>query len=703
MLKVLQNYNNGKIELADIDLPEINSNEVLIENIYSLISSGTEKSIISLSKKNILQKAIDRKDLTKRVFEKVKSEGLISTINLVKNKLDIPIPLGYSCVGKIIKAGENIKNFSEGDYVVTFGDEAAHHAEFIKSIEQNIVRVNIDDDLKSLTFSMIGAIALHAIRKSKINNGEVVLVVGLGLIGILMCQILQAYSYSVVGYDIDINKVKKAKQIGIINVTSDLETLKNLSNYHSQSSGFDGTFICSANSSEPFSLAVEHTRYSGKIVLVGTGNIEFDRNEMWRKEIEFLVSKAAGYGNRWDSSKNFFNEPDKHIIRWTQKRNVEEIIRLIIQKKINCKELISEEHSIKNAILAYQNLINNHKLIATIFNYPKDNQKKDQKMKIDKVIFKKKENNQLSTIIGTGNFATSIMIPKIVSNKYNKVNYLFSNSGEKIGYFCKKYNIQNGTTSFENLIDKEFDNVFILTRHDSHFELVKKFLLINKNVFVEKPLAINKQQLNQINQIYKENNSNLFVGHNRIYSSHVKKIKKFLDENKMPLAINVTICPGKLDQTSWILEEKHGGGRIVGELSHFIDLIYFLTDSIVIDFSIKKVSNNNPDIINKENFILNFKLKNGSVCCITYISNSDRSSFRENYKIFGDNFYINSTDFKKTELINNGKKKIFKTFSQDLGYENEIEEFLTENNKGHSNIKRVDRMFDVFDFIFKLK
>ena len=209
MLKVLQNYNNGKIELADIDLPEINSNEVLIENIYSLISSGTEKSIISLSKKNILQKAIDRKDLTKRVFEKVKSEGLISTINLVKNKLDIPIPLGYSCVGKIIKAGENIKNFSEGDYVVTFGDEAAHHAEFIKSIEQNIVRVNIDDDLKSLTFSMIGAIALHAIRKSKINNGEVVLVVGLGLIGILMCQILQAYSYSVVGYDIDINKVKK--------------------------------------------------------------------------------------------------------------------------------------------------------------------------------------------------------------------------------------------------------------------------------------------------------------------------------------------------------------------------------------------------------------------------------------------------------------------------------------------------------------
>lgn len=295
------------------------------------------------------------------------------------------------------------------------------------------------------------------------------------------------------------------------------------------------------------------------------------------------------------------------------------------------------------------------------------------------------------------------MIPKIVGNKYNKVNYLFSNSGEKIGYFCKKYNIQNGTTSFENLIDKEFDNVFILTRHDSHFELVKKFLLINKNVFVEKPLAINKQQLNQINQIYKENNSNLFVGHNRIYSSHVKKIKKFLDENKMPLAINVTICPGKLDQTSWILEEKHGGGRIVGELSHFIDLIYFLTDSIVTDFSIKKVSNNNPDIINKENFILNFKLKNGSVCCITYISNSDRSSFRENYKIFGDNFYINSTDFKKTELINNGKKKIFKTFSQDLGYENEIEEFLTENNKGHSNIKRVDRMFDVFDFIFKLK
>ena len=703
MLKVLQNYNNGQIEIVEIDLPEINSNEVLIENIYSLISSGTEKSIISLSKKNILQKAIERKDLTKRVLEKIKSEGLISTINLVKNKLDIPIPLGYTCVGKIVKVGHNIKNFSENDYVVTFGDETAHHAEYVKSVEQNIVRVNIDDDLKSLTFSMIGAIALHAIRKSKINNGEVVLVIGLGLIGILMCQILQAYGYSVVGYDIDVNKIKKAKQIGINNITSDLDTLKNLNNYHSQSSGFDGTFICSANSSEPFSLAVEHTRYNGKIVLVGTGNIEFDRNEMWRKEIEFLVSKAAGFGNRWDSSKNFFNEPDKHIIRWTQKRNVEEIIRLIVQKKISCKELISEEHSIKDAIQAYQNLINNKELITIIFNYPKVNKKKDEKVSIEKVIFKKKENEQISTIIGTGNFATSIMIPKIVKNNYHKVNYLFSNSGEKIGYFCKKYNIQNGTTNLENLINKEFDNVFILTRHDSHFELAKKFLLLNKNVFIEKPLVVDKKQLNQIHEIYRENDSNLFVGHNRIYSHHVKQIKKFLDENKMPLAINITICPGKLDQTSWILEEKHGGGRVVGELSHFIDLVYFLTDSIVSDFSIKKVSNNNPDIINKENFILNFKLKNGSVCCITYISNSDRSSFRENYQIFGNNFYINSTDFKKTELINNGKKKIFKTFSQDLGYENEIEEFLTENDKGILNNKRVDRMFDVFDFIFKLK
>lgn len=703
MLKVLQNYNNGQIELVEIDLPEINSNEVLIENIYSLISSGTEKSIISLSKKNILQKAIERKDLTKRVLEKIKSEGLISTINLVKNKLDIPIPLGYTCVGKIIKVGHNIKNFSENDYVVTFGDETAHHAEYVKSLEQNIVRVNIDDDLKSLTFSMIGAIALHAIRKSKINSGEVVLVIGLGLIGILMCQILQAYGYSVVGYDIDVNKIKKAKQIGINNITSDLDTLKNLNNYHSQSSGFDGTFICSANSSEPFSLAVEHTRYNGKIVLVGTGNIEFDRNEMWRKEIEFLVSKAAGYGNRWDSSKNFFNEPDKHIIRWTQKRNVEEIIRLIVQKKISCKELISEEHSIKDAIQAYQNLINNKELITIIFNYPKVNKKKDEKVSIEKVILKKKENEQISSIIGTGNFATSIMIPKIVKNNYHKVNYLFSNSGEKIGYFCKKYNIQNGTTSLENLINKEFDNVFILTRHDSHFELAKKFLLLNKNVFIEKPLVVDKKQLNEIHEIYRENDSNLFVGHNRIYSHHIKQIKKFLDENKMPLAINITICPGKLDQTSWILEEKHGGGRVVGELSHFIDLVYFLTDSIVSDFSIKKVSNNNPDIINKENFILNFKLKNGSVCCITYISNSDRSSFRENYQIFGNNFYINSTDFKKTELINNGKKKIFKTFSQDLGYENEIEEFLMENDKGILNNKRADRMFDVFDFIFKLK
>ena len=165
----------------------------------------------------------------------------------------------------------------------------------------------------------------------------------------------------------------------------------------------------------------------------------------------------------------------------------------------------------------------------------------------------------------------------------------------------------------------------------------------------------------------------------------------------MPLGINVTICPGKLDQTSWVLEEKHGG-RIVGELSHFIDLIYFLTDSIVLIFLLK-VSNDNPDIINKENFILNFKLENGSVCCITYMSNSDRSSFRENYQIFGNNFYINSTDFKKTEFINNGKKKIFKTFSQDLGYENEIEEFLVENNKRRSNEKRIKRMFDVFDFI----
>lgn len=692
MKQILQSYSTGKIELADAPVPACSSNNVLVRNVASLISIGTERSIIELGKKSLLGKARARPDLVKRFIEKAQNEGLVKTFKEALGRLDNPTALGYSCAGRVIQVGSNVHEFSVGDNVACIGAGYAGHSEVVSVPAMLCARIPEDLSFGEASFGMLGIIALHGVRCANLSFGSSVTVIGLGLLGLLTVQILKAYGCRVFGLDVDASKVELARSFGANFATVDKAELKSRTARETSGHGVDAAIITAATKSrEPVDLAVDLAMFRGRVVLVGVADVHPERNELWHKEVEIIVSKAGGPGILDPMYENRNIDYPFGLIRWTENRNLEEFLRLVNEKKVDVKSLITHRFTIENALDAYEGF-SAGKLdgcIGIVLDYPEvtDNtpDPTDRIRVFSSPSLKTQTPGGVTNVglIGAGLFGKALLLPTLKNVKGISLRTLSTSSSANSYHTARKYGFQAAATDYEQVLkDPEIHAVLILTPHSLHAQMVSEGLGHDKHVFVEKPLCTTQEQLDQVMSICAEKIDStggcpyLMVGYNRRFSPHSQKIREFFGSRKDPMVINYRVNSGFVPADHWVHSEEQGGGRIIGEICHFVDLMQYFTGSNPTVVYAQRVSGNDQTCVNNDNVILNVKFMDGSIGSIVYSANGDRSFSRERIEIFCDGKTAASSDFRETMFHSGGSRKRFRTWNQEMGYREELEYFF---------------------------
>ena len=724
MKQIIQNYRTGELELSEVPIPLCSSNKILVKNMASLISIGTERSIIELGQKSLLGKAKSRPDLVKRFMEKAKKEGFIKTFKEAMGRLDNPTPLGYSSAGIVIEVGSNVHKFSPWDRVACIGAGYASHAEYITIPENLCCKIPDNLTFEEASFGMLGIIALHGIRCAKLTFGESVAVIGLGLLGLLTVQILKAYGCKVIGMDIDQNKSELAKTLGAdITVWSKQEevssdSFKKACELFTDGTGVDAVVLTVATKSdEPVNTAVDIARYRGRVVIVGVADIHPQRNEMWHKEVEIIVSKAGGPGAFDPFYENKGIDYPVGYVRWTENRNLDEFLGLIAEGKVNVNPLISHRFKVEQAEAVYKDIMDNKggPYIGVILEYPE----KGDRLEVigNRNITLKAISHQPSPItskvsigvIGAGLFAKALLLPALKDIKNVRFHTISTSSGASVNHIGKKYGFDNITTDYQEMLkNNDIEAVIILTPHSLHAKMVIEALRAGKHVFVEKPLCINEEQLKEIIDVYSlllttySSRPLLMVGFNRRFSSHATKVREYLKNRQDPLVINYRINAGFVPPDHWVHSEEEGGSRIIGEVCHFVDMMQYLTSSNPMRVYAERISGNNKTVLNSDNVVCALKFGDGSVGNIIYSASGDKSFSREQIEIFCEGKTIVIKDYKNTEFHYSGKRKTFKTFNQEMGYREELQHFI-DVISGKSKPKlTTDEIFNSTLTVFKI-
>jgi len=664
----------GDVWVDDVPRPTCDPDDILVQNVSSVISLGTEKSSIKVRKKNPLKLLMDRPDLKKQVKKILSKEGLIRTYKLGMEKLREPIALGYSCAGIVMEVGKNVTDLEVGDKVACMG-RTSNHSEIIVVKENLCTKLPPNVSFKEGSFGTLGAIAMQGVRRADISVGENVAVIGLGLIGNLTTQILKASGCNVVGFDIDDYKVKYSEKFCDATFNSNDVGVEDVKNTLTKGYGFDKVIItASASSNEPIVYALDLLRKKGTIVLVGVTNIEIPREPFYEKEADFLISTSYGPG-RYDPE---FEEKGRYMpieyVRWNEKENLSSFLKLIDKKKIDVKSLVSKEYDIKNADTAYEELKENRKVFGVLIKYTgKEKQDKTwMKLSSSKKTKVKKEIVNVG-LIGVGSFAKTYHLPNLKKIDNYNIRALCSNKGYQVKDVGKKYDVNYVSTDYKKILnDKKIDLVIISTRHNSHAKIAAESLKKHKHTFVEKPLALNQKELDRIIKIAKKSKGNLFVGFNRRFAPFTKKIKKKIKDQPGPKIINYHIKTNEMPSDHWIVDPEIGGGRIIGEMVHFIDYINYLIDKDVERISAHRIDRNNKKLKTMDDVSVSIKYKDGSIGNIVYSSLGSGEYPKEKVQVHAGNNSFEIDDFKKFYRYD-GKRRKKKLWSQDKGHIKELE------------------------------
>jgi predicted dehydrogenase/threonine dehydrogenase-like Zn-dependent dehydrogenase len=691
MKQIIQNYRTGKVELAEVPVPLCPPNSILVKNQASLISIGTERSIIELGQKSLLGKARARPDLVKRFLDKAKKEGFVKTFKEALGRLDNPTPLGYSSAGKVIEVGKNIRKFSPGDRVTCIGAGFASHAEYI-TVPENLCQL-IPDNITydEASFGMLGIIALHGVRCVKITFGESVAVIGLGLLGLLTVQLLKAYGCKVIGMDIERKKVEMAGKLGAAHAFLSEEEFKNGVERITNGNGVDAVIITAATkSSAPVNNAVDIVRYGGRVVIVGVVDIHPHRNEMWHKEVEIMVAKGGGAGIFDPFYENKGVDYPIGYVRWTENRNLKEFLRLVSIGRIDLKPLITHKFQIEDALKVYESLIkgNLKNSIGVILNYAQEKEpNRSVSLKTPAIKIASDEKINLG-VIGAGLFGKTLLLPTLKKMRGVRLHAISTSSGASAYHTGKRYGFERCTADYKEILEnRSINGVIILTPHSLHAKMVIESLQMRKHIFVEKPLCINKEELTEIMKTYSSfNDKCLMVGYNRRFSPHSIKVEQYLKDRSSPLVINYRINAGFIPADHWVHSEEEGGGRIVGEICHFVDMMQFLTKSEPIRVYAERVTGDDKTVISSDNVGIVIKFKDGSVGNIIYSASGDKAFSREQIEIFCESTTIVLTDYRKTLFYKGGKRNVFRTANQEIGYKEELQHFI-DVIKGNSTLK----------------
>ena len=662
MKYLIQNIFDGKIAINETSIPKINKNEVLIKTIYSLISSGTERSLIEFGKSNILKKIKDNKERVETVIDKIKNDGLITTLGLIEKKINKPIQIGYSNLGIVVET--NSPKFKKGDKVISNG----FHSEYVKVGHNLCVHVPKDVDDKNAIFSILGSIALNGIRKLNIQIDENIIIFGFGLIGNIASKILKANGVNITVVDIDESKRKDAEKNGYIFCNPKKDNLENLVAQITNNFGCDSALICSnSKDSEPIINAAKTVRKLGKIVLVGEANIELPRKIFYEKEISFEVSKSYGPG-RYDYNyeKLGLDYPFEYI-RWTENRNIETIINLIRKKALNFEDLVYEIFNLEEFEKAYEIITSKKTNKAVLFKYGDDKNNKENVKKEKKIIYSP-SSHEISAI-GAGNHSLSVLFP--IFKKKSDFGYICADSPSNITNSLKKFGFKDSIENEDDLFNNDnVKNLIVTTPHDMHSDALIKSIKNNKNIFLEKPAAINSYEIEEIKKAIEisDNLPIIRINYNRRYSSYCKMIKSKLLNKNVRKSIQINVNTTDYNKTNnWLSDAKRSGGIIVGEACHFIDLAKFFIEEKIDNSTINKSKNSDFQIM------LNFK--DDSCAQINYFFSGTKKFPKENIKIFSNGDVVEIDNFKNFKSHQKGVKSNF--FSrQDKGHENSIDDFV---------------------------
>jgi predicted dehydrogenase/threonine dehydrogenase-like Zn-dependent dehydrogenase len=607
---------------------------ILIRTTQTLVSLGTERMLVEFGKSNLISKARQQPDKVKMVLDKIKAEGLLPTLEAVFSKLEQPLPLGYCNVGIIEDIGEGVTGFALGDRVASNGQ----HAEYV-SIPQNLV-AKIPDNVsqEEAVFTVIGSIGLQGIRLCNPTFGETIVVTGLGLIGLLTAQMLLANGCKVIGIDIDAEKCSLAEKWGVItiNPATGADPVNSVLEA-TQGTGADGVIItASAKNNDIVSQAAQMSRKRGRIILVGVVGLNLSRAEFYQKELSFQVSCSYGPGRYDDNYEQKGIDYPIPFVRWTEKRNFDAILQAISSGKLKVKELITEIVELENFNNIYGD-IGKSKSIGSILRYPTDIKSTESSSfnhTIELIEHNYKGEKAVIGVIGAGNFTKMTMLPALKGSGAN-YKYIASSGGITGTALAKKFGFSHSTTDYKQIIsDNDVDTVIITTKHNSHAKFVNEALLAGKHVFVEKPLALNTEQLQSIIDNY--NNGiglkSIMVGFNRRFSPHIQAIKKSLGTNPGPININATMNAGFIPQNVWVHDLSVGGGRIIGEACHYIDLCTFLTSSEIESVCLNAMGENPSENIDNASILL--KYKNGSNAVVNYFANGSKAYSKERVEVY---------------------------------------------------------------------
>ncbi len=698
MLALLTDRKSGEVSTYDAPAPELRPGGLLVRTQYSAISAGTERATLELSSKSLLAKAKARPDLVKQVIEYARQNGVKAAYEKVHAKLDTLTTLGYSCAGEVIAVGDGVHEFRAGDRVACGGGTYANHAE-INFVPRNLA-VHIPSQVSTIAASLttIGAIALQGLRQADIRIGETVAVIGAGLVGVLTIQIARAAGCRIVAIDLSPQRVARAAEFGAhlavaANDPALLSSIKEFSRY-----GVDAAILTAAtDSAEPAELAAKILRDRGRIVVVGDVGMGVSRSSMYTKELSLALSRSYGPG-RYDPQyeEGGIDYPIGYV-RWTERRNMEGFLDLLATGQIDVTPLLEHRYPIDEGKKAYADLKNG--LYTAILEY-NGASAVSQKSVPALVVGRPRIGDEVRVgCIGAGSFASSVIFPVLQSIKGVCLQSVGTISGAGAASAQRAFKFHTAQQSSELLNDANVDAVFILTRHDTHATLAAQALQAGKPVFVEKPLAIDREQLAQLQEVYAAQVQAgrapfVMVGLNRRFAPFTEKIRQFFADRRQPMLVQARVNAGYIPRDHWVHAQ---GGRIVGEFCHFVDWA-----RSVIGFPIHSVAATGlPDGAQyaSDNIVVALKFADGSVANLLYLANGDQSIAKEFFEVFCQGAIARLHDFRTLELARNGKVQKFKSL-HDKGHRRELQLTIEAIRSGRPSPILFDELVEVTETTF---
>lgn len=675
MLQAIQYQKTGELSVKELPAPELKPGMVIVRTHASLISAGTERTSVETAKASMLQKARSRPDLVKQVLDMAKKEGAMATWEKVRTRLDSYKALGYSAAGVVIAS--SVDEFAPGDRVACAGAGYASHAEVIAVPKNLVVKVPEEVTLDQACFTTLGAIAMQGVRQAKVSLGESVAVIGLGLLGQLTVQLLKASGCRVIGLDINERQFALAREFGADAVTTSSGGAASVIESFTRGLGADAVIItASTGSNDPMELALKSARKKGRVVVVGAVGMNLPRSPFYEKELEVTIACSYGPG-RYDPS----YEEDGHDypvawVRWTERRNMESVIDLIAAKKLDVERMITHRIPIAEAERAYDLITGkiNEPYIGIVLNYPDRGEKGMLRtVKVGNGASNGSANLGIG-FVGAGNFAQSFLLPN--AKKFGaRLVAVATSTSVNAHSVAEKFGFSEATTDAPALIaNKGIDAVFIATRHDTHGEFVARALDAGKQVFVEKPLAISREELETIRGIVEAKNDRVMVGFNRRFSASVKAVKGNFTGIGEPLVMLYRVNAGFIPLESWVQAESQGG-RIIGEGCHFIDTMQFLTDARPVSVYAAAIGSRNAQVKNADSVSITVRFSDGSVGTLLYLANGDAAIAKEYMEVHGGGRSAIMDNFRQVTLARGRKTKVEK-FDGDKGHAEEVRQTL---------------------------